>query len=155
MRQKFLSPWDLKQKVCKALAKQVVTLFLRKGERFLVLQRAKKDAQYGLWGIPGGKLDKGEHPTTGLIRELKEETGIVISDTECTLLDTAISHTSCDGKYGLHLYHAHAPLTIEVNINPEEHLAHRWVTLEEFERLELLFAQREAFHLVKELLTTV
>jgi 8-oxo-dGTP diphosphatase len=30
----------------------------------------------GLWDLPGGFLEPGEHPEVGLIRELREETGL-------------------------------------------------------------------------------
>ncbi len=34
----------------------------------------------GGWGLPGGFLDRGEHPEKAVRRELKEETGIEITD---------------------------------------------------------------------------
>ncbi len=43
--------------------------------KLLLLRRAGKHAA-GRWSCPGGWLDFGEHPTTGAIRELKEETGL-------------------------------------------------------------------------------
>ncbi len=132
--------------------KQVVTCFIQRNNKFLVLQRARQDEQYGLWGIPGGKLDKGELPIPGLMREVLEETGLDLSKSHIELLDTALSCTSCDGQYGLYLYHAKITTRKRVVIGYEEHLAYRWVTLQEFERLDLLTAQGEAYTYVKELL---
>lgn len=31
---------------------------------------------YNIWNLPGGKLEKGESPWQGVIREIKEETGL-------------------------------------------------------------------------------
>lgn len=36
----------------------------------------------GKWTVPGGHLDKGECPYEGVIRELKEETGLDAIDTQ-------------------------------------------------------------------------
>ena len=114
------------------------------------MQRAREDVQHNLWGIPGGKLDKGEDPILGLAREVKEETGIEIDPVSFSLLGTACSKTPCDGIYGLYLYHAFLSDDPQVQINPSEHHAFLWVSAEEFEGLELLTAQREAYLYVKE-----
>jgi 8-oxo-dGTP diphosphatase len=46
--------------------------------RVLVAQRPEGKALAGLWEFPGGKLDPGERPEEGLIRELAEELGIKV-----------------------------------------------------------------------------
>lgn len=45
------------------------------GDSVLLVKRA--DAPFmGLWDIPGGFLEPGELPVDGMIRELREETGL-------------------------------------------------------------------------------
>jgi 8-oxo-dGTP diphosphatase len=44
--------------------------------RLLVQQRPEGLAMAGLWEFPGGKIEAGETPEAGLIRELDEELGI-------------------------------------------------------------------------------
>lgn len=46
-----------------------------RSDRLLMLQR-KKAPNLGLWSPPGGKLEPGEAPTRGALRELVEETGL-------------------------------------------------------------------------------
>lgn len=145
----YLTPWDTLDKQSKPPPFQVVTCFLQKQNKILALQRARQDIQHNLWGIPGGKLDKGEDPILGLIREIEEETGSKLDPKIFLLLGKARSKTQCDGEYGLYLYHASVPENFSVNIDPREHHAYRWVTLNEFESMELLTAQGEAFKLIK------
>ncbi|MGE0384836.1 MAG: Nudix family hydrolase [Gammaproteobacteria bacterium] len=44
--------------------------------RVLIALRPAHAHQGGKWEFPGGKLDDGEAPLTGLVRELDEETGV-------------------------------------------------------------------------------
>ena len=44
----------------------------------VLLGRRAFDPGAGLWGLPGGFLEEGEHPLDGLRRELLEETGLEI-----------------------------------------------------------------------------
>jgi len=46
--------------------------------RVLLAQRPAGKPMAGLWEFPGGKVEQGERPEDSLIRELKEELGIVV-----------------------------------------------------------------------------
>lgn len=46
------------------------------GGKVLLVRINKPKDKNGLWGFPGGKLDKGESLEEGMMRELYEETGI-------------------------------------------------------------------------------
>jgi 8-oxo-dGTP diphosphatase len=44
----------------------------------LLLARRAVPPGLGLWDVPGGYLEEGEHPLDGLRRELREEAGVEI-----------------------------------------------------------------------------
>ena len=50
--------------------------------RVLLQQRAPGRQMEGLWEFPGGKINAGERPEPALARELEEELGIVVSESD-------------------------------------------------------------------------
>ncbi|MGE3692173.1 MAG: (deoxy)nucleoside triphosphate pyrophosphohydrolase [Novosphingobium sp.] len=54
----------------------VAAALLNNDGKILVQKRKADGAHGGLWEFPGGKLEPGESPESGLIRELVEELGI-------------------------------------------------------------------------------
>lgn len=60
--------------------------------RILLAQRPQGKSMAGLWEFPGGKMEDGETPERALIRELREELGIDITEA-CLAPFTFASHT--------------------------------------------------------------
>ena len=59
--------------------------------RVLLAERPAGKSMAGLWEFPGGKVEPGERPEQTLIRELKEELGIAVSEA-CLAPLTFASH---------------------------------------------------------------
>lgn len=60
--------------------------------RVLIAQRPEGKSMAGLWEFPGGKIEPGETPEVALIRELKEELAIDVTQA-CLAPFTFASHT--------------------------------------------------------------
>lgn len=91
--------------------------------RVLLARRPPGKAMEGLWEFPGGKLTFGETPEQALIRELREELDIVVSE-PCLAPFAFASHGYPD-------FHLLMPLYVcrrwEGNPRPLEHSALKWV----------------------------
>jgi 8-oxo-dGTP diphosphatase len=71
--------------------------------RVLIAERPAGKTMAGLWEFPGGKVDPDERPEDALIRELKEELGIVVNEA-CLAPLTFASHTYEDFHLVMPLY---------------------------------------------------
>src|SRR5204862_2378345 len=71
--------------------------------RVLIAQRPAGRPMAGLWEFPGGKVEAHERPEESLIRELKEELGIVVSEA-CLAPLTFASHGYPDFHLLMPLY---------------------------------------------------
>ena len=71
--------------------------------RVLLAERPAGKTMAGLWEFPGGKVEAGERPEETLIRELKEELGIVVQE-PCLAPLTFASHAYPDFHLLMPLY---------------------------------------------------
>jgi 8-oxo-dGTP diphosphatase len=71
--------------------------------RVLIAQRPEGKSMAGLWEFPGGKVEPGEGLEQSLIRELREELGIVVKE-ECLAPLTFASHAYPDFHLLMPLY---------------------------------------------------
>jgi 8-oxo-dGTP diphosphatase len=71
--------------------------------RVLIAERPAGKSMAGLWEFPGGKIETGERPEETLIRELKEELGIVVTE-PCLAPLTFASHGYPDFHLLMPLY---------------------------------------------------
>ena len=125
-------------------ALEVAGCFCEYEGKILYLKRHPEKHQGNFWGIPGGKLDPNESPEEAVIREISEETGLVIlpEDLEYIGPEYARHHL----EYIFLVYRA--PLRTEptLNIGLAEHTEGRWVTITEALGLPLMAGGKEALN---------
>lgn len=99
--------------------------------KIFIAQRAKKDALYGKWEFPGGKLEEGETLQECLKRELFEELGIQaqVGEHLCTV--------SVPYKETLFEMHVFRVFSFTGEIILHEHSALAWVTAAELSQYEM------------------
>ncbi|MGH9566191.1 MAG: (deoxy)nucleoside triphosphate pyrophosphohydrolase [Candidatus Angelobacter sp.] len=71
--------------------KHVVAAIIQRDHKLLICQRTRHQPFPLEWEFPGGKIEPGERPEQTLIRELREELGIVTQET-CLAPLTFASH---------------------------------------------------------------
>lgn len=91
--------------------------------RVLIAQRPAGKSMAGLWEFPGGKVEPGETPERALIRELKEELGIDVTEA-CLAPLTFASHSYDDFHLLMPLY---ACRRWQGYVQPHEHADIKWV----------------------------
>ncbi len=107
-------------------------IVFRDDGKFLTVQRGKTaPTNPGAWDLPGGVLESEEDPVSGIIREIKEETGLTVSEPKPF-------DVYGRGNYPLSsrmtiAYHCRA-ISTEVTIS-WEHTDFKWVTKDEFLKL--------------------
>ena len=97
--------------------------FIVKEGKFLLLRRRSNDVHKpGAWDIPGGRLDSGEDPVSGVIRETVEEAGINV---EVVIPFATRNFTRDDGQKITMIIFICKPKSGEIKLS-EEHQEHKW-----------------------------
>ena len=120
----------------------VAAVYIFFSDKILLLKRLPHKPQGGLFGLPAGKVDAGESVLDALMREVSEETGLTIGSDELESVDTFwVEHDGLQFEY--HTYKIKLGSEPCVELRPEEHAGHCWVTLAE--SLELPLVEDQAF----------
>ena len=112
--------------------------------RFLLCQRPAHKARGGQWEFLGGKVEQGESKVQALVRECREEIGVIVEPLGEIV---AVTHEYPDLTVHLTLIRARIA-SGEVTLF--EHQDARWVNAGEAQRFELCPADRELLELIRD-----
>jgi ADP-ribose pyrophosphatase YjhB (NUDIX family) len=103
-----------------------------------------------LWGIPGGKIERGESCEDALNREIREETALEVSDIRFVMVQESIfSPSFIRPEHFILLNYLAKTDSRDVTLNDEAE-EFRWVTIEEAFALELNIATIQLLNRVME-----
>lgn len=125
---------------------EVSATLCRFDDHVLFLKTAQGKQYRDLWGLPAGKLDPGESPLEGAIRELREETDIDLSSHHLEFVVTAYVREGLDFLF--HLYRCELDVRPSIQLNAREHSEWGWFLMEEAIDLPLIPGARELFQMV-------
>ncbi|HKK54323.1 MAG TPA: NUDIX hydrolase [Patescibacteria group bacterium] len=105
----------------------VTSCFVEYNEEILLLHRQNHKPEGNTWGVPAGKVDKGETILKTMLREMNEETGFVLPSSQFSYFGKVfVKYTDYDFVY--HIYHTKLKQRNKVVINQAEHKDFRWIS---------------------------
>ena len=102
---------------------EVAGVLLIQGEDYVMQHRDDKPtiAEPGMYSLWGGTMENGETPEEGALRELKEETGLVLDEANIKFLaqfeTEGIGPKSFGRKVRVHLFVSYINDSTEINCN--------------------------------------
>lgn len=122
--------------------KYAVAAVIQDNDKVLLCQRSQKASNQQLkWENPGGKVDEGETPENAIIREIKEELGVLFKIKKVIYEDSFISE---DDTYNVIIYSGSITGVPKAMI-PEETSKVKWFKLSELSKVDLASYTREDF----------
>ncbi len=119
--------------------KDAVAVVIKKGDKYLLIRRAKQGRAEDYWCPVTGAVEGGEKQEQAVAREAQEEMGIDVRPVrkvwEC-LTD--------DKEYLLHWWHAKL-LREEITMNPAEVKEYGWFTVLQMDNLSQMFDADRVF----------
>lgn len=116
---------------------QVVACYLQCEGEFLLLQRQPHKTHGNKWGLPAGKVDKGEDLETAVRREIFEETGIESKNLQMMSLSPLwVINNGHNIEYFSFIADLESKPEILLSIN--EHSAYQWVSPENSLKVDLV-----------------
>lgn len=108
-----------------------VWIFNSAGQLLLTKRSAEKESYPNLWETTGGAVIAGETSREAIVRELREETGILAAPEEFVFLDSVRGKTWISDTYALR---RDVPLS-KIVFQPGETCGARWVNRTAFEKM--------------------
>ena len=106
---------------------EIVSCFIEHDGEILLLHRQSHKSEGNTWGLPAGKIHSGEDSQKAIIREIQEETGLDIPQSQVSYSTTVyVRYQAYD--FVCHIFHTKLTERQQIRINQEEHKAFVWAS---------------------------
>ncbi|MGI0141745.1 MAG: NUDIX hydrolase [Candidatus Micrarchaeales archaeon] len=103
---------------------------IMRGDKVLLIKRVKGGERGSEWEIPGGKVEKGESLKEGVIREVREETNLTVTDITKYVGKADYTFPGSKIEFRLFMFTVNVENTA-VRLRPDEHEEYLWVRMNE------------------------
>lgn len=116
--------------------------------RVLLAVRGKPPSE-GLWGLPGGVVELGETVEEAVVREIREETGVVVRPLKLLTVFDSI-HRDEDGRLHYHyILFEYLCEYVSGEVQPSSDAPDaRWVGVDDLDSVEMMSSTRSFIHKV-------
>jgi 8-oxo-dGTP diphosphatase len=116
--------------------RDVVICYLVHNDQMLFLRRALDKFKGGFWTAPGGKRENNESLDDSVVREIYEETNVVINKKDISFIDKCyIKHD--DFHFTMHIYKTQLTKKPDIILN-NENIEYAWKSVQDAKKLKLI-----------------
>lgn len=106
---------------------EVVSCYVENDGNILMLHRHDHKSEGNKWGVPAGKMDKGENELQAIIREVEEETGQKLDSKNLEyLIKVYVKYPEYHFIY--HMFRVVFVRKPKIKLSFNEHKGYRWVS---------------------------
>ncbi|MFL2949746.1 MAG: NUDIX hydrolase [Candidatus Poseidoniaceae archaeon] len=134
-----------REAIYRSIHRLVSKVMISNDQNQVLMAKVERGHFRGFWTLPGGYMDHNEHPTTGCVRETKEELGLEIELLDVEPIVTQNIFTDEGISFVSFTYQAHWNGDAStLNVQAEEIAEVRWFEVSEAQNVAVSHFDREA-----------
>ena len=119
-------------------------------DEILYLRKAPGEVCENLWGVPAGKIKPDESVGHAIVRELQEETGLHVTESDLQYIQPLFVDSSLR-NFIFHMFQYKVTTKPDVRIS-HEHTAFKWMTFDKILSLPLIPGADKSFEVYQQFL---